>query len=87
LHSGGLARDLDGFFYRDILRAIKQAIPAMHVHAFSPMEISYGVDKTGMPLRDYLQMMKTKAWAAFPEPPPKFWTTAYAENSALINCR
>jgi FO synthase len=50
---GGLPRDLDGFFYRDILRAIKRAIPAMHVHAFSPMEISYGVDKTGMPLRDY----------------------------------
>src|SRR5712672_949392 len=45
---GGLPRALDGFFYRDILRAIKQAIPAMHVHAFSTMEISYGVDKTGM---------------------------------------
>src|SRR6202048_636223 len=55
---GGLPRDLDGFFYRDILRAVKRAIPAMHVHAFSPMEISYGVDKTGIPLRDYLQMMK-----------------------------
>jgi 7,8-didemethyl-8-hydroxy-5-deazariboflavin synthase CofH subunit len=55
---GGLPRDLDGFFYRDILRAVKRAIPAMHVHAFSPMEISYGVDKTGMPLRDYLRMMQ-----------------------------
>jgi FO synthase len=31
---GGLPRDLDGFFYRDLLRAIKRAIPAMHVHAF-----------------------------------------------------
>ncbi len=50
---GGLPRDLDGFFYRDLLRAIKRAIPAMHVHAFSPMEIDYGVAKTGMPLRDY----------------------------------
>src|SRR5713226_7839735 len=55
---GGLPRDLDGFFYRDLLRAIKHAIPEMHVHAFSPMEIDYGVTKTGMPLRDYLQMMK-----------------------------
>ncbi len=33
---GGLPRDLDGFFYRDLLRAIKRALPAMHVHAFSP---------------------------------------------------
>src|SRR5207253_2599208 len=54
---GGLPRDLDGFFYRDLLCAIKHAIPGMHVHAFSPMEIDYGVTKTGMALRDYLQMM------------------------------
>jgi FO synthase len=63
---GGLPRDLDGFFYRDILRAIKRAIPAMHVHAFSPMEIAYGVDKTGMPLRDYLQMMKHEGLGSIP---------------------
>jgi 7,8-didemethyl-8-hydroxy-5-deazariboflavin synthase CofH subunit len=63
---GGLPRDLDGFFYRDILRAIKHTIPAMHVHAFSPMEISYGVDKTGMPLRDYLQMMKDEGLGSIP---------------------
>ena len=63
---GGLPRDLDGFFYRDILRAIKRAIPAMHVHAFSPMEISYGVEKTGMPLRDYLRMMKDEGLGSIP---------------------
>jgi 7,8-didemethyl-8-hydroxy-5-deazariboflavin synthase CofH subunit len=63
---GGLPRDLDGFFYRDILRAIKHAIPTMHVHAFSPMEISYGVDKTGLPLRDYLQMMKDEGLGSIP---------------------
>jgi FO synthase len=63
---GGLPRDLDGFFYRDILRAIKRAIPEMHVHAFSPMEISYGVDKTGMLLRDYLQMMKDEGLGSIP---------------------
>jgi 7,8-didemethyl-8-hydroxy-5-deazariboflavin synthase CofH subunit len=63
---GGLPRDLDGFFYRDLLRAIKQAIPAMHVHAFSPMEIDYGIVKTGMPLRDYLQMMKDEGLGSIP---------------------
>src|ERR1700674_3758324 len=63
---GGLPRDLNGFFYRNLLRAIKHAIPAMHVHAFSPMEISYGVDKTGMPLRDYLQMMKDEGLGSIP---------------------
>ncbi len=63
---GGLPRDLDGFFYRDLLRAIKRAIPEMHVHAFSPMEIDYGVLKTGMPLGDYLQMMKDEGLGSIP---------------------
>lgn len=63
---GGLPRELDGFFYRDLLRAIKSVLPAMHVHAFSPMEIDYGVLKTGMPLRDYLQMMKDEGLGSIP---------------------
>src|SRR5437660_1162590 len=63
---GGLPRDLDGLFYRNLLRSIKHAIPGMHVHAFSPMEIDYGVAKTGMPLRDYLQMMKDEGLGSIP---------------------
>jgi FO synthase len=63
---GGLPRDLDGFFYRDLLRSIKRTIPGMHVHAFSPMEIDYGVAKTGMPLREYLQMMKNEGLGSIP---------------------
>lgn len=63
---GGLPRDLDGFYYRDLLRTIKRALPSMHVHAFSPMEIDYGVVKTGMPLRDYLQMMKDEGLGSIP---------------------
>ena len=63
---GGLPRDLDGFFYRDLLRAVKRAIPAMHVHAFSPMEIDFGVARTGMALRDYLQMMRDEGLGSIP---------------------
>jgi 7,8-didemethyl-8-hydroxy-5-deazariboflavin synthase CofH subunit len=63
---GGLPRDLDGFFYRDLLRVIKRAIPAMHVHAFSPMEIDFGVARTGMALRDYLQMMIDEGLGSIP---------------------
>ena len=63
---GGLPKDLNGFFYRDLLRAVKHALPMMHVHAFSPMEIDYGVTKTGMPLRNYLQMMKEEGLGSIP---------------------
>src|SRR6266516_6688607 len=63
---GGLPKDLNGFYYRDLLRAVKRAIPEMHVHAFSPMEIDYVVTKTGMALRDYLRMMKDEGLGSIP---------------------
>ncbi|MGZ4812923.1 MAG: radical SAM protein, partial [Terriglobales bacterium] len=43
---GGLPRDLSPFYYRDILRAVKAAVPDMHTHAFSPMEVAYGIELT-----------------------------------------
>ena len=36
---GGLPRDLDGRYYVELLRAIHAEFPALHLHAFSPMEI------------------------------------------------
>ncbi|MEK6285693.1 MAG: 5-amino-6-(D-ribitylamino)uracil--L-tyrosine 4-hydroxyphenyl transferase CofH [Acidobacteriota bacterium] len=63
---GGLPRDLDPFYYRDLLHAIKQATPQMHIHAFSPMEVAYGVELTGMPLPDYLAMLKDAGLGTLP---------------------
>ncbi len=63
---GGLPRDLPPFYYRDILRAVKSTTPKMHAHAFSPMEMVYGVELTGMPLRDYLFMLKDNGLDTLP---------------------
>ena len=63
---GGLPRDLPKFHYRDILRAVKQAVPQMHIHAFSPMEIVYGVELTGMPLVEYLTMLRDNGLGTLP---------------------
>jgi 7,8-didemethyl-8-hydroxy-5-deazariboflavin synthase CofH subunit len=63
---GGLPRDLSPFYYRDILRAVKRAVPGMHIHAFSPMEIVYGVELTGMPLHDYLRMLRDNGLDTLP---------------------
>ncbi|HET6175348.1 MAG TPA: 5-amino-6-(D-ribitylamino)uracil--L-tyrosine 4-hydroxyphenyl transferase CofH [Candidatus Sulfotelmatobacter sp.] len=63
---GGLPRDLPKFHYRDILRAVKGAVPEMHIHAFSPMEIVYGVELTGMPLADYLSMLRDNGLGTLP---------------------
>jgi 7,8-didemethyl-8-hydroxy-5-deazariboflavin synthase CofH subunit len=63
---GGLPHELPPFHYRDILRAVKNAVPAMHIHAFSPMEIVYGIELTGMPLQDYLQMLRDNGLNTLP---------------------
>lgn len=63
---GGLPHDLPPFYYRDILRAVKNAVPRMHCHAFSPMEIVYGVELTGMTLRDYLLMLRDNGLDTLP---------------------
>jgi len=63
---GGLPRDLPQFYYRDILRAVKRAVPRMHIHAFSPMEIVYGVELTGMRLADYLSMLRDNGLGTLP---------------------
>jgi FO synthase len=58
---GGLPKDLDGHYYVQLLRAIKARLPKLHMHAYSPMEITYGVEKTRLPLREYLAMLKEAA--------------------------
>ncbi len=63
---GGLPHGIDPFYYRDILRAVKRAVPQMHVHAFSPMEIVYGVELSGMKLSEYLSMLRDNGLGTLP---------------------
>jgi FO synthase subunit 2 len=63
---GGLPHGLPPFYYRDILRAVKTVTPNMHIHAFSPMEIVYGVELTGMALSDYLAMLRDNGLDTMP---------------------
>ena len=44
---GGIHPDLPGTAYFDIARAVKERVPGMHVHAFSPMEVVNGAARTG----------------------------------------
>ena len=63
---GGLPHGLPAFYYRDILRAVKRSVAGMHIHAFSPMEIVYGVELTGMPLAEYLEMLQDNGLDTLP---------------------
>jgi FO synthase len=55
---GGIHPDLPGTAYFDIARAVKERVPGMHVHAFSPMEVVNGVTRTGMSIREWLTAAK-----------------------------
>ena len=63
---GGLPHGLPPFYYRDILRAVKRVTPRMHIHAFSPMEIVYGLELTGMSVADYLSMLRDNGLGTLP---------------------
>ena len=51
---GGIDPELPVTGYAELVRAVKARVPSMHVHAFSPMEISNGVTKSGMSIREWL---------------------------------
>ena len=55
---GGIDPDLPVTAYADLVRAVKEAVPSMHVHAFSPMEIANGVTKSGQSIRDWLVSLR-----------------------------
>ncbi|HYG93322.1 MAG TPA: bifunctional FO biosynthesis protein CofGH [Nocardioides sp.] len=51
---GGIDPDLPATAYFDLVSAVKQRVPEMHVHAFSPMEIVNGTARTGLSVEDFL---------------------------------
>ncbi|URM90999.1 bifunctional FO biosynthesis protein CofGH [Streptomyces sp. MRC013] len=63
---GGIHPDLPGTAYFDIVRAVKERVPGVHVHAFSPMEIVNGASRTGMPVREWLAAAKEAGLDSIP---------------------
>jgi FO synthase subunit 2 len=62
----GLPPKLPGTYYIELCRAIKQAVPDLHLHAFSPEEILYGSTRAGLPVRDYLLELKAAGIGTLP---------------------
>ncbi|AEG49799.1 FO synthase subunit 1 [Sphingobium chlorophenolicum L-1] len=63
---GGIHPSYTGATYRSIVRAVKDACPDLHVHAFSPLEIAQGARTLGVPLMDYLRMLKDEGLGSLP---------------------
>ena len=63
---GGIHPDYSGQTYLSIVRAVKDVAPDMHVHAFSPLEISQGAATLGLPVADYLVSLKEAGLGSLP---------------------
>ena len=59
-------RDYTGETYLGICRAIKAAVPDMHIHAFSPLEVTQGAATLGLPIRSFLAQLKAAGLSTLP---------------------
>jgi 7,8-didemethyl-8-hydroxy-5-deazariboflavin synthase CofH subunit len=62
----GLPPRMKGSFYIDLCRAIKTAVPGIHVHGFSPEEVLYGAERSGASVEDYLAALKDAGVGSLP---------------------
>jgi FO synthase len=63
---GGIHPSYTGHTYLGIVAAVKAAVPAMHVHAFSPLEITHGAQTLGLSLREYLARLRAAGLSSLP---------------------
>ncbi len=63
---GGIHPDFDAEYYLDVVRTVKAAVPEMHVHAFSALEVHEGARRAGLDLEEYLGLLKEAGLRTLP---------------------
>src|SRR3954469_18220922 len=63
---GGIHPAFSGDFYVEVCRAVKKALPDLHLHAFSALEVWQGAATLGVPLGDYLERLRDEGLASLP---------------------
>jgi FO synthase len=63
---GGIHPDFTGDFYVSVLEAIKQRLPEMHVHGFTPLEVWQGARTLGIPVREFLTRLRDAGLGTLP---------------------
>ena len=54
---GGIHPSFDGDYYLDVIRAVRAASPAIHIHGFTALEVTEGARRLGEPLGLYLRRL------------------------------
>jgi len=63
---GGIHPDFDGDYYIDVARAVHDAVPDMHIHGFTALEVTEGAKRLGEPLADYLVRLQEAGLKTLP---------------------
>jgi FO synthase len=63
---GGIHPSFDGDYYASVVRTIKDAVPDLHVHAFSALEVWQGAATLGVELGSYLERLRDEGLASLP---------------------
>ena len=63
---GGINPRYSGATYLELLRAVKDEVPDMHVHAFSPLEVAQGAATLDIPVRRFLEMLRDAGLGSLP---------------------
>jgi FO synthase len=63
---GGINPRYSGATYLELLRAVKDEVPDMHVHAFSPLEVAQGSATLDIPVRRFLEMLRDAGLGSLP---------------------
>ena len=63
---GGIHPDYTGDTYLNILRTVKGAVPDIHIHAFSPLEVWQGAQTLGLNYADYFCQLKAAGLGTLP---------------------
>jgi FO synthase len=63
---GGIHPDFTGDFYVGVLSAIKQRLPEMHVHGFTPLEVWQGAHTLGISVREFLTRLRDAGLGTLP---------------------
>ena len=63
---GGIEPSFTGQTYLEICAAVRQTVPGMHIHAFSPLEVHQGAATLGVPVGEFLTTLKAAGLGTLP---------------------
>jgi FO synthase len=63
---GGIHPDFDGDYYLHVIRAVREGSPTIHIHGFTALEVTEGARRSGMPLADYLVLLRDAGLRTIP---------------------